>query len=66
MEECEKVFKDLKKLLSSPPILVHQKESSPLILYLVVSDKVISSVLVQDNDGDERPVYFVDKVLKGA
>lgn len=57
---------ELKQFLSAPPILVCPKENSPLTLYLAVSEKVVSSVLVQDCDGDERSVYFVNKVLKGA
>lgn len=42
------------------------RENQPLIIYLVVSDKVISSVLVQETDKGEKPVYFVRKVLKWA
>lgn len=65
-EECEKEFGELKKFLSAPPILVRPKENSPLNLYLAVSDKEIILVLVQDSEGDEIPVYFFSKVLKGA
>lgn len=56
---------ELKQFLYASPILVRLKENLPLILYLVVSEKAISSVLAQDNEGEERPVYFVGKVLKG-
>lgn len=65
-EECEKEFVELKQFLFTPPILARSKKTSPLILYLAVSEKEISLVLVQDNDGDERQIYFVSKVLKGA
>lgn len=65
-EECEKVFVELKQFLSAPPILVRRKENSFLILYLEVSEKAISLVLVQDDEGEEMPIYFVSRVLKGV
>ena len=65
-ETCEEAFKEVKQFLSSPPILVRPKENMTLVLYLSVTDKALSSVLVQDGDEGERPVYFVSKVLKGA
>lgn len=64
-EECEKEFGESKKFLSSQPILVRPKVKPPFILYLAVSEKAISSVLVHDSEGDERAIYFVSKVLKG-
>lgn len=65
-EECQKVFVELKQFLSAPAIWVKPKENSTLILYLEVSEKAVNSVLVQDDDGEERSVYFISKVLKGA
>lgn len=56
----------MNKFLFSPPILVTPKKNSTLILYLEVSKKETSSVLVHDDYDEERPVYFVSKVLKGA
>lgn len=57
---------ELNQLLSTPPILVCPKENSPFTLYLAISEKAISLVLVQDNDGDKRPIYFFSKVFKGV
>lgn len=54
-EECGKAFTEVKQFLSSPPII-----------YLYVSEKVVSSMLVQDGEISENSVYFVCKVLKGA
>lgn len=65
-KECDKVFKELKKFLSAPPVLVCPKEKSYLILYLVVSKKESILILFQDNEGDEKLVYFINKVLKGG
>ena len=63
-EECEEAFKEVKKFLSAPSILVRPRENQSLIIYLAVSDKAMSSVLVQETEKGEKPVYFVSKVMK--
>lgn len=52
--------------LSAPLVFVRLKEKSPLTLYMAVSNRSLSFVLVQDNDEGERPIYFVSKVYKGV
>lgn len=37
-----------------------------MIMYLSVSNKALSLVLVQEGSDKEKPVCFVNKVLKGA
>jgi len=34
-------------------------------LYFAVTERAVSSVLVQEQDQDQRPIYFVSKVLQG-
>jgi len=34
-------------------------------LYFEVTNRAISSVLVQEQDQEEKPIYFVRKVLQG-
>ncbi len=34
-------------------------------MYFAVTDRAISSVLVQEQDQVQRPIYFVSKVLQG-
>ncbi|XP_058784142.1 uncharacterized protein LOC131658910 [Vicia villosa] len=63
---CEEVFLDVKWFLSSPPILTRPGDNSPLVLYLSVTNYAMSSVLVQEGEDGERPVYYISKVLKGA
>ncbi|XP_045796465.1 uncharacterized protein LOC123890806 [Trifolium pratense] len=65
-EECEGAFQKLKEFLTTPPILVKPKLGTPLILYLAVSEKACSSVLVQEEGKEQKPVYFTSKVLHGA
>ena len=44
--EAEAALQDLKKYLSSTPILVAPKPQEPLLLYLVATNQVVSVVLV--------------------
>jgi hypothetical protein len=44
----------------------HNKEGKPLILYLAVSEHALSSVLVQEVEKEEKPVYFVSRVFRGV
>lgn len=37
-----------------------------LSLYLAASDKAVSAVLIQEDDGVQKPVYYVSKMLQGA
>ena len=51
MDECQKAFKDLKKYLSSLPLLSPSKPGEELYLYLVVSQAAVNAVLVREEDG---------------
>ncbi|GAU39516.1 hypothetical protein TSUD_68800 [Trifolium subterraneum] len=65
-DKCEEAFQQLKVFLASPPILTRPQLGCPLYLYLAVSENSMSSALVQDVKGEERPVYFVSRIFKGA
>jgi hypothetical protein len=65
-EQCEEAFLKLKEFLASPPVLARPQEHVPLLLYLAVSDNALSSALVQEVGGEERPIYFVSRTLRGA
>jgi len=64
-KECEEVFLKLMEYLTSPPVLCKPQLGTPLRLYFVVTENAISSVLVQDQDQVQKPIYFVSKVLQG-
>jgi hypothetical protein len=64
--QCEEAFQRLKEFLATPPILTRPQPGTPLLLYLAVSENAMSSALVQEIKGEEKPVYFVSKILKGA
>jgi hypothetical protein len=68
-EESDTAFAQLKKVLSTPPVLVAPKEKEPLLLYIAATHQVVSTLLVVKRSeegkayGVQRPVYFVSEVL---
>ena len=65
-DECQKAFDDLKKYLSSPPLLSPSIPGEELYLYIAVSQAVVSAALVRDEGGSQRPVYFISRAFRGA
>jgi hypothetical protein len=67
--EADAAFVQLKKVLSTPPVLVAPKETEPLLLYIAATHQVVSTVLVVKRSeegkahGVQRPVYFISEVL---
>jgi hypothetical protein len=59
----------LKQYLASPPVLTAPKSGEVLQLYIVATDRVISTVLVVKRKepshayGVQRPIYFISEVL---
>ena len=64
--ECQKAFDDLKKYLSSPPLLSPSMPGEELYLYIAVSQAAVSAALVRDEGGSQRPVYFISRAFRGA
>ena len=48
-DECQKAFEDLKKYLSSPPLLSPSVPGEELYLYIAVSQAAVSAALVWNN-----------------
>jgi hypothetical protein len=69
IEEADHAFAHLKKVFSTPPVLVTPNEKEPLLLYIVATHQVVSTVLVVERSkegkshGVQRPVYFLSEVL---
>jgi hypothetical protein len=68
-EEADTTFAQLKKVLSTPPVLVAPKKKEPLLLYIAATHQVVSIILVVERSeegkahGVQWPVYFVSEVL---
>jgi hypothetical protein len=62
--ECEEAFCQLKEYLANPPLLSSPEEGEILYLYLAVSAVIL--VLVREESGVQKPVYFTSRALHGA
>ena len=65
-ESCSQAFEDLKRYLSSPPLLAKPKEGETPYLYLAASPEAVSSVLIQEDNGKQKPIYYASKILRDA
>ncbi|KAL5574212.1 hypothetical protein UlMin_023809 [Ulmus minor] len=63
---CEQALQDLKRYLTSPPLLSKPKDGEQLYIYLAVSEGAVSAVLIRDEDGKQFLVYYVSKSLLDA
>jgi len=67
--EAEEALVNLKKTLTSAPVLVPPQPTEPLLLYVASTTQVVSAVVVlkRQEEGHalpvQRPVYFVSEVL---
>src|SRR3954468_17013355 len=68
-EEALKAFADLKKTLSTPPILAVLKEREKLYLYVAARNNVVSTTLVVERAEEgkvqsiQRPIYYLNMLL---
>jgi hypothetical protein len=53
-EEADTAFVQLKKVLSTPPVLVAPKSKEPLLLYIATTHQVVSTVLVVERSKEEK------------
>ena len=59
-----RVFEELKQYLSRPPFLSRSEKEEALYAYLVVTNYAFNLVLVRNESGVQRPVYYVSKSLQ--
>src|ERR1041385_3923938 len=68
-EESINAFEDLKKTLSTPPILAVPKEREKSYLYIAARSNVVSTVLVVERAEEgkiqsiQRPIYYLSTLL---
>jgi len=67
--EAEEALDNLKKMLSSTPVLVPPQPAEPLLLYVASTTQVVSAAVVVERQEEghalpvQRPVYFISEVL---
>jgi hypothetical protein len=68
LEEVDTAFAKLKQFLTSPLVLTTPKEGETLLLYIVVTNRVVGTAIVVEREEVEhvykvqRPVYFINEV----
>ena len=65
-EECTVAFQQLKEYLSRPPIMSSPVANEVLYAYTAVATHAVSLVLIREDNGLQRPVYYVSKSLHEA
>ncbi|GJR06849.1 reverse transcriptase domain-containing protein [Tanacetum coccineum] len=64
--EADKAFEEMKRYIEKLPTLAALKSGENLIVYLAASKECISTVLMAERGKDQRPIYFMSRVLRGA
>ncbi|XP_026378467.1 uncharacterized protein LOC113272892 [Papaver somniferum] len=64
-DDCEHALNEIKRYLTSPPILMSPKTGQTICIYLAASEYAVSAVLFV-REPEEKPVYFVSKSLTDA
>ncbi|XP_077228576.1 uncharacterized protein LOC143861550 [Tasmannia lanceolata] len=62
-EECQTAFEELKRYLSSPPLLTKPEPGEELFLYLSISSTALPAVLVREEHRQQKPIYYVSKFV---
>ncbi|CAM8887659.1 unnamed protein product [Rhodiola kirilowii] len=66
-DKCRKAFDNIKKYLSTAPVLGAPTIGKPLILYVAAQEKSLGAMCVQETDErKERPLYYLSQTLVGA
>ena len=63
-EECILAFQQLKEYFSRPPIISRPEVDEVLFAYIAVAFHAMSLVLIQVDNGVQRPIYYVSKSLR--
>jgi len=65
-DRCEEIFRQFKDFLTSPAVIQKSRPDHPILVYLAVSEEAVSAALVQESEGEERPVHFISRTLHSA
>ena len=65
-EDCTVAFQQLKEYLSWPPIMSSPAADEVLYAYITVAPHAVSLVLIRDDNGLQRLVYYMSKSLYEA
>ena len=65
--QVDAAFNDLKKMLSTAPVLASPLPNEPMLLYIAATNRVVSVVIVVEREEEgktvQRPVYYLSEVI---
>ena len=64
-QDQQQAFKKLKRILSSAQTMVVPQRGMPLQLYITSTKKSIGGLITQEVDGEEKPVYYISRIIRG-
>ena len=71
-DKADEAFLQLKKMLTTPPILASPTGKEPMLVYIAATSQVVSIVIVVQRPKDgksqpvQRPVYYLSEVLSAS
>jgi hypothetical protein len=65
-EEVEEAFQELKRYLTSPPVIVALEPGEPLLLYIAATTEVVSMVLVIEQPEPPQPQETKEAYTNGS
>ncbi|CAA0819825.1 Unknown protein, partial [Striga hermonthica] len=64
--QAQHAFERLKEFLAELPLLTKPEPGDTLVVYLSVGHEAISSVLIKEEHGQQKPIYYASRILQGA
>ena len=64
--KCDSALKKLKAYIREPPVLSKLIVGETLFLYVATSKHVVSGVLMREENGEQKPIYYVSRSLVDA
>ncbi|CAL2247100.1 unnamed protein product [Prunus armeniaca] len=66
-KECQEAYQQVQQLITKLPTMRALIRGLPLKLYLATTNATVGALLTQDDhDGEESPIYYVSRQLRGA
>ncbi|CAL2266939.1 unnamed protein product [Prunus armeniaca] len=66
-KKCQEAYKQVQQIITKLPTMRAPMPRHPLNLYLAVTNTAVGAILAQDDhSGEESPIYYVSRQLRGA
>ena len=66
IDKCEEALAKLKEYLTKPPLISPSMMGEKLYLYLAVSNNVVSSTLIREEENVQKLVYYTNQAFQGT